>query len=225
MELVCRALLTTIALMALLVSGSAQDMHKGHGGGAQHSRFDDPEKWAKSFDDPERAKWQKPDEVIAALALKSGDKVADIGAGTGYFAMRLAPKVPQGMVYAVDLEPKMVAWLADRATKSGISNLTAVQGSVRSPNLPEAVDIVLLVNVYHHIEKRADYFKGLQKSLRPGARIAIVDFKPEAERGAPKHMRMAAAAIEKEMAAAGYRRSGSHGFLPHQNFQVFQVGK
>lgn len=222
-----RSLVSALLVGALMLSGlaHAQDMHKGHGGGAHHPRFDDPEKWAKSFDDPERAKWQKPDEVIAALALKPGDKVADIGAGTGYFAMRIAPKVSNGVVYAVDLEPKMVAWLADRAKKTGIVNLKAVQGSEASAKLPEPVDVVLLVNVYHHIDKRTAYFKGLQKSLRPGARVVIVDFRPEAEQGAPKHMRIAAATIDKEMKAAGFERTASHSFLPHQNFLVFQIAR
>lgn len=222
-----RGLVCGLLACALMLLGPAlaQDMHKGHGGGTHHPRFDNPELWAKSFDDPERAKWQKPDEVIAALGLRPGDKVADLGAGTGYFAMRVAAKVPNGIVYAVDLEPKMVAWLADRAKKTGIGNLKAVQGSETAANLPEAVDVVLLVNVYHHIEKRAAYFKALRPSLRSGGRIAIVDFRPEATQGAPKQMRIAPGVIEKEMRAAGFKRTASHSFLPHQNFLVFQAAK
>src|SRR6185436_9668589 len=87
----------------------------------QHT-FGDAEKWSKVFDDPQRDAWQKPHEVIKALALKPDAVTADIGAGTGYFAVRLAHMVPQGRVYAVDTEPDMVRHLAERAKKNGIKN-------------------------------------------------------------------------------------------------------
>lgn len=107
----------------------------------QH-RFDDPAKFAKSFDDPARDAWQMPDQVIAALGLKSGMAVADIGAGTGYFSMRLA-KSPGVSVFAVDIEPKMVAHLTQRAAAEKLGNVTAVLAGAASPNLPKPVDVVL----------------------------------------------------------------------------------
>jgi ubiquinone/menaquinone biosynthesis C-methylase UbiE len=198
---------------------SAQDMHR-HGG--HHPRFDDPNKWSKSFDDPERDKWQMPDRVIAALQLRPGDTVADVGAGTGYLAVRLARQVTDGTVFAVDLEPNMVKHLAERAKANGIANLRAVVGSEASPNLPEPVDVVVLLNVYHHLSARTDYFKRLLPSLKPGARVAIIDFRPESPAGAPKHMRLPAERIRSEMTAAGYVLAGSHDFLPRQNFLVFR---
>ncbi|MFM2129186.1 MAG: hypothetical protein RL477_732, partial [Pseudomonadota bacterium] len=181
----------------------------------------DPERWARSFDDPARDAWQKPDEVIAALSLRPTDTVADIGAGTGYFAVRIARAVPQGEVLAVDVAPRMVAYLADRARKTGIANLRAVQGGPSSPDLPVAADVVLLVDTYHHIDGRIAYFRALHAMLKPGARVAIVDFRPESLRGAPKHFRLSAEKIAAEMAQAGYRLTASHDFLPRQHFQVF----
>ncbi len=213
-----RALLIAASACALPSILSAQDMHR-HG---HHPRFDDPKKWSSSFDDPARDAWQMPDRVVAALELRPTDIVADIGAGTGYLAVRLARHLKGGTVLAVDVEPNMVKHMAERAKADGISNLRAVLGSETSPNLPESVDVAVLVNAYHHISARTDYFKRLVSSLRPGGRVAIVDFRPDAPAGAPKHMRLSADQIRSEMTAAGYVPAGSHDFLPRQNFLVFR---
>ena len=109
----------------------------------KHS-FGDAEKWSKVFDDPQRDAWQKPHEVITALALKPDAIAADIGAGTGYFAVRLAHMVPQGRVYAVDTEPDMVRHLAERAKRNGLKNLSAVRATPDDPGLPEKADLVEL---------------------------------------------------------------------------------
>ena len=220
--------LLAMCFSMLLFSGSARvhAQHKHgehrHGEHKHAPRFDNPAEWAKSFDDPERAAWQKPDEVIKTLALKPDARVADIGAGTGYFSIRLARAVPGGIVYAVDLEPKMVSWLSNRAKELSLPHMRAVQGAASTPNLPEPVDLVLLVNVFHHIGARVAYFKALVPSLKPGARIAIIDQNDKAPRGPPKHMRVTAEQIEAEMKEAGYVRAGRHDFLPYQNFLVFE---
>ena len=120
------------------------------------------------FDDPERDAWQKPHQVIQALGLKPDAVVADVGAGTGYFAVRFANMVPAGKVYAVDVEPDMVRYLAERAKKEKRPNLVAVRGEPGDPRLPEKVDLVVLVDVYHHIEGRERYFRSLAASLKPG---------------------------------------------------------
>ena len=132
-------------------------------------RFDDPERYAKSFDDPARDAWQMPDRVIAALKLAEDASVADIGAGTGYFSVRLAKVVPRGTVYAVDVEPKMLEHIRKRAAGSALTNLVAVQGDSVSPRLPKAVDLALVVDTYHHIPNRVDYFKRLATGLTPAA--------------------------------------------------------
>lgn len=214
-----------LAAMTCLFAASplaAQDMHKHHG---HHPRFDDPKKWSASFDDPERDKWQKPDRIVEALALKPTDIVADIGAGTGYMAVRFARALKGGTVLAVDIEPNMVKHMAERAKAAGIDNLRGVIGGAQSPNLPEAVDVAFLLNVYHHIDARPAYFKQLRASLKPGGRVAIVDFRPDAPAGAPKHMRISAETITEEMKAAGYKPAGSFDFLPRQSFLVFQVAE
>jgi cyclopropane fatty-acyl-phospholipid synthase-like methyltransferase len=148
----------------------------------QHS-FGDAQKWSKIFDDPQRDAWQKPHEVIQALALKPDAIVADIGAGTGYFAMRLAHMTPKGRVYAIDTEPAMVKHLAERAKREGLANVTAVTGTANDPRLPEAVDLVLLVDVYHHIAERERYFSKLASALKPRGRVAIIDFRMDSPQG------------------------------------------
>jgi ubiquinone/menaquinone biosynthesis C-methylase UbiE len=158
-----------LVLATVLVQSVAAQSPHTH----QHS-FGDAEKWAHVFDDPERDAWQKPHEVIKALALKPDAAVADIGAGTGYFAARLANMLPQGTVYAVDIEPDMVRYLGERAKREGLKNLKPIAGSAEDARLPAKVDLILLVDVYHHIEQRERYFRKLAASLKPGGRLAVI---------------------------------------------------
>lgn len=208
-----------LLLLALASSiAFAQGSHHSH----QHS-FGDAEKWAKEFDDPARDEWQKPAEVIKALGLAPDAKVADIGAGTGYFAVRLARAVPKGKVYAVDAEADMVRYLGARAKKEGLANLVPVKGDAETPNLPEPVDLVLVVDTAHHIEKRRTYFHSLRGSLTPGARVAVIDFTAESKIGPPPAARIATSKLHAELSEAGYRLMATHAFLPNQFFVVYQA--
>ena len=187
----------------------------------QHS-FADAEKWAHVFDDPQRDAWQKPHEVIAALALPPRSVVADVGAGTGYFSARLANMLKGGRVYAVDVEPAMVKHLAERAKREKLPNMQAVLGTADDARLPAKVDLVLLVDVYHHIEQRSAYFRKLRASLKPGGRVAIIDFRLDAPAGPPRAERIAPERVKEELRAAGFALASEHAFLPYQYFLVFQ---
>lgn len=188
--------------------------HHGHGHGHEVNehgyrghRFDDPAQWAKEFESAERTAWQRPDEVVASLALSPDAKIADIGAGTGYFAVRFAAVVSAGKVYAVDIEPSMVEWLAQRGKDAGLTNLVAVQGTADEPQLPEPVDVVFMCNVFHHLADPRAYFKKVAASLRPGGRVVIVDFRkdnPADAPGPPAEMRMTVQDIAAHMDAAGF---------------------
>jgi SAM-dependent methyltransferase len=208
-------LLLVCALASVATFAAAQTPHTH-----QHA-FRDAEKWAHVFDDPERDAWQKPHEVIEALALVPDARVADLGAGTGYFAARLANMLPKGRVYAVDIEPDMVRYLESRAKREGLRNVIALKGEPDDPRLPEKVDLILVVDVYHHIEARAGYFRRLRQSLRPGGRVAIIDFKLDSPAGPPRAARIASEAVIAEMKAAGYAVAAEHDFLPYQYFLVF----
>ena len=187
--------------------------------------FGGAEKWAKVFDDPERDAWQKPHEVIGALALKPDAVVADIGSGTGYFSMRFAHMVPKGRVYGVDTEPDMVKYLAERAKREGMDNVIAVAGAPGDPRLPEKADLVILVDVYHHIENRERYFSKLRDSLKPGGRVAIIDFRMDSPDGPPQAARIAPGQVMAEMKRARYALDRAHDFLPNQYFLVFRPEK
>jgi cyclopropane fatty-acyl-phospholipid synthase-like methyltransferase len=213
-----------IFLLAAIVSSAqlvtAQQHQPGKPDHMDH-KFDDPARFAKSFDDPARDAWQMPSRVVDALQLKPGMTVADVGAGTGYFSMRLA-RVPGVSVFAVDIEPKMVEYLQQRAQKERVTNLTAVLAGAAGPNLPEPADVILIVDTYHHLPNRPSYFRALRTSLKPGGRIAIVDFRKEAPDGPPAHFRFTPQQIQDEMKQAGYELQSSHDFLPRQHFLIFK---
>ena len=186
----------------------------------QHS-FEDAERWAGVFDDPKRDEWQKPHEVIQALALPPDAVVADIGAGTGYFSVRLARMLPKGRVLAADVEPQMVRHLAARAKRDELANLQAVQSDFDDARLPEKADLPLHVDVYHHIDERERYFRRLKESLKAGGRIAVVDFRMDSEVGPPPRARIAPERVKRELSAAGYTLAAEHDFLPNQYFLIF----
>jgi ubiquinone/menaquinone biosynthesis C-methylase UbiE len=188
-------------------------------GDHMHRRFDDPAQWAKSFDDPARDAWQMPDRLIADLKIKPNTSVADIGAGTGYLSMRLAKQA--GKVISADIEASMVAYLRDRAAKQGFKNVVAVQAGESSPNLPEAVDLIVLLNTYHHIPARVAYFKALARSLKKGGRLAIIDWRPEGKMGPPVQFRFTPALLTAELGQAGYKKIEQFDYLPEQNFLIF----
>jgi len=200
----------------------------GHHAGASHAQhahasFADAAAWSARFDDPARDAWQKPEQVVRHLTLSSDSRVADIGAGTGYFVMRIAPQVPVGRVYAVDIDPTMVDFAVKRAQTAGLQNVQGVVASPTAPNLPEPVDVVLLVDTYHHIEGREAYFSALAASVRPGGRLVIVDYKVDATLpGPPMAMRLSPDAVIDELRAAGWRlQTRSEGFLPRQYLLIF----
>jgi len=205
-----------VGILFIAAPAGAQSPHSHN-----HS-FADSEKWSKVFDDPKRDAWQKPHEVIRALALRPDAIVADIGSGTGYFAVRFARMVPKGKVYGVDTEPDMVKYLAERAKHEGLGNLISLKAAPGDPKLPEKADLVVLVDVFHHIERRERYFEKLRASLNPGGRVAVIDFRMDSPEGPPKTARIPPEQVRAEMKKAGYAIDREHGFLPNQYFLVFR---
>jgi len=149
-----------------------------------------------------------------ALHLQAASLVADIGAGTGYFSARVAKRVPEGKVFAADVEPDMVRYLGARAEREHLVNLTPVLARPDAANLPEPVDLILVVDTYHHIDDRTRYFAGLQSSLRPSGRLVIIDFKADSPNGPPVQHRIPPERVMRKLAAAGYALTEKFEFLP-----------
>lgn len=211
--------------MLLFAAGCAHRAHGDHGGhhgDGFHKRFEDAEAWAKVFDDPARDAWQKPDVVIAELSLPQDAKVADLGAGTGYFTVRLGRAAAKGAVFGIDVEPDMVRYLDDRAKKEGLLNVLGVLATPDDARIPEPVDLVLVVNTYHHISDRTAYFQKLLEKVKPDGRVAIIDFTKQSPRGPPKHARLTPEEVKTELTAAGLELVRTPEILPEQYFLVFK---
>ncbi len=210
------------AMLATIVSAQSPAVPASHGQADHMQHRFDPAQDAKRFDDPARDTWQMPDRVIQALAVQDGMSVADIGAGTGYFSVRLARTWSGVKVYAADIEPAMVDYLTKRAADEDLANVLPVLATETSPSLPGKMDLILVVDTYHHIGRRPEYFRNLRRSLAAGGRIAIVDFRQDAPEGPPAEFRFTPEQIQAEMKEAGFSLMESHDFLPRQHFLVFR---
>jgi ubiquinone/menaquinone biosynthesis C-methylase UbiE len=191
-----------------------------------HQRHGDPAAYIASLDDPTRDAYQKPDEVLKALALRPGEVVADVGAGSGYFTVRFARAVGDaGRVYAVDVSPEMVRHLNRRLRNAGIRNVWTVLADPDDPLLPDAsVDRFVIVDTWHHIEDQPKYLGLLRRMLKPGGQIVHIDFqKRDLPVGPPESMKIAREDLVKQMEVAGFRLAAEHGFLPYQYFLVFTL--
>lgn len=198
--------------------------HGDHGGA--HHGFRSAETLAAVLDDPARDAWQCPERVIAALELTPAMTVADVGAGTGYFAVRLARAVPEGTVIATDVEPDMVRYLNERAGLDGLTNLRATEGAEASSALAaQSVDRILVVHVWHHLVDRVACARELAAALSPGGRLYIVEFAVDGSRGPPPGMRVDPAHIIAELNAAGLVAAISPVALPDQYIVVARADR
>ncbi len=192
-----------------------------------HHRHADPAAYVAALDDPRRDAYQKPEEVMQALALRPGEAVADIGSGSGYFTLRFARAVgDSGRVFAVDVSPDMVRHLNRRLRDAGVRNVFSVLADPDDPLLPDgSVDRFVIVNTWHHIDDQAKYLALMKRMLKPGGQVVHVDFhKRELPVGPPPAMKIAREDLVKQMEGAGFALAAEHTFLPHQYFLVFTPG-
>ena len=215
------ALLFGVILLVIAPASWAQEHHQHPhsppSGAAHDHRFNDIDQAVKMFEGAERDTWQKPDEVVTQLQLRSGDVVADIGAGTGYFTRRFAVAVgPQGKAVGLDIESTMVTHINAEAQKQGLTNLSARQVPPNDPQLaPQSVDVVFICDTYHHMQERVAYARLLAQALKPGGRVVIVDFqKRPLPLGPPMEWKLAPEAVTEEFRQAGFQLSTLGGFSP-----------
>jgi ubiquinone/menaquinone biosynthesis C-methylase UbiE len=192
-----------------------QEMHRLH---------KDPQAYIGALEDPKRDAYQKPHEVLTALNLKPGEVIADIGAGSGYFTFRIAHHVgTKGKVYAVDVSPDMIRHINRRIRDTKTTNVVSVLADPDDPLLPEqSVDRFFICDVWHHVEKPANYLSMMKKILKPGGEIVMIDFhKKELPFGPPLQMKIAREDLIRQMETNAFRLAKDHTFLPYQYFLVF----
>lgn len=173
---------------------------------------------------PDRDEVQLPEQVVDSLYLLPDDVVADIGAGTGYFTLRLARRVPDGLVYAVDIQEEMLDMLEARLDEERVVNVATVLGALDDPRLhPESVDVALIVDAYHEFYYPQEMLRNIRASLVPGGRIVLVEYRAE-DPDLPIHRlhRMSEAQAIRELEANGFRHVETKDFLPKQHFLVFE---
>ena len=173
------------------------------------------------FDAPDRDEWQKPEEVFNLIGLKKGDKIVDFGAGTGYFSVRASERVGKGIVYAIDSEPEMLNYLAKRTRKAELANVEIILIDHDEFELPEPVDVVLLVNVYHHINDRVSKFSRISHWLRDGGKIVVIEARAGTPIEPPAHFLMTEEQVSSEFAEACYKLASDSKILPYQSLQIF----
>ena len=190
-----------------------------------HRLHADPAAYISALEDPARDAYQKPHEVMEALGIHAGEVIADIGAGSGYFTIRLSHHVGStGRVYAVDISPDMIRHLHQRVRDMGLLNVSPILAPADDPLLPQPVDRFLIVNVWHHIEKQGDYLALMKKHLKPGGQVVMIDFhKRELPVGPPLGMKIAREDLLRQMQAHGFQLDREHTFLPYQYFLIFRI--
>jgi SAM-dependent methyltransferase len=176
---------------------------------------------------PSREVTEQPQQVVEALDLKPTDVVADIGAGTGYFSFRISPLVPEGKVLAVDIQPEMLDIIDFLEKENNMTNVEPILGSVTDPNLPqESVDLALMVDAYHEFEYPKEMMEGIVRSLKPGGRVVLVEYRRENPLIPIKALhKMSQKQARQEMKAVGLQWLETKHFLPEQHLMVFQKPK
>ena len=199
--------------------------------GHQHERIPNVMEYLDRLESPERDRYQKPGQVIDALELKPGMSVADLGAGSGYFTRRFVEAITEtGKIYVVDVEPEALKYVEETLVHMHRPYTAEfILARPDNPKIPfQSVDLIFVCNTYHHLEDRTEYFRKIQSSLKPGARIAIVDYYQDersGDLGFPKRHLVPRETVIAELSQAGYKLLHEHLFLPKQYFLEFASGE
>lgn len=172
---------------------------------------------------PDRQREERTDLLLKALDLKPTDVVADIGAGTGFFTFLMAPNVPQGRVLAVDIQPEMIEYLNEGKTKKNLANVQPIQSTESDPKLPaNSINLAIMIDAYHEFSYPREMIQHIADALKPGGRIALVEYRAEDPSVPIKELhKMSVAQATKEMKAAGLRLLKNDGRLPQQHIMFF----
>jgi arsenite methyltransferase len=176
----------------------------------------------RHMNDPARDAWQKPKQVVERLDIKPGARVADLGAGGGYFTWYLAAAVgPQGKVYAAEIDDTALAIIEKEMKSRGVTNVVPIRAEPGDAKLPEPVDLVFSCDTYHHMENRVAYFQSLARYLKPDGKVAILDFHAEGFFSGLLGHGTTKEDVQREMESAGYRLAADYDLIDRQHFQIF----
>jgi len=186
--------------------------------------FAEVEQYIAFLDRADRAAWQKPDEVVAALTLQGNETVFDLGAGSGYFSFKLAQAVPRGKVVAGDLEPEMIRHIHHKAMVEGVTNLVPLIIKADDPQVPRQADVVFVCDVLHHVQRRDAWLKKVASEMKPGARFVLIEFKEgKLPEGPPEPVKIPKKQLVEMVSQAGLAfESERMELLPYQVFLTFR---
>jgi arsenite methyltransferase len=192
----------------------------GLGGVAAQQR--DPAEYARFLENRERVERMEVSRVVSALGLKPGQLVVDLGSGSGLFTRALARSVaPNGTAYAVDIDPALLKIVENSAKRSAIKNLTTVLAAPDDPKLPQAVDLIFICDTFHHLPDKPTYARTLYRYLKPGGRVAVIDFTSDWP-GGHDAMRYTPDDLEGWMTSAGFTRDQSFDFPKNSFFIIYK---
>jgi SAM-dependent methyltransferase len=211
---------SVLAVLALLAAPLA----------AQHARLFPPEKLGL-LEGPDRDAWQRPEQIMDALQIGENSVVADLGAGGGWFTVRLARRVTNGRVYAEDIQPQMIQAIERRVERERLQNVKTVLGTPTDPKIPEPLDAVLIVDTYHEMDQPVTLLKNIARSLKPplkagevGGLIGIVNYKTDGGGpGPPMDERVDPEQVIRDATAAGLELRKRENFLRYQYLLTFGV--
>lgn len=174
---------------------------------------------------PQRAKQENTDEIVKSMQLDPATVVADVGAGTGYYTFRISPLVPDGKVFAVEIQEELITKLNDKKKERDIKNVEVIRGDTNTTNLPaNSVDLALMVDVYHELSWPREIIRSISKSLKPGGRLVLVEYKGEDPTIGIKPLhKTTVAQLTLELASMGFKLERRVDSLPIQHFLVFRI--
>lgn len=213
-----RAVWVTVVLASVCAAMSAAPQQPR----AAHGRLFPPEKLGE-LEGPDRDEWQQPEQIMDRLLIADGSRVGDIGAGGGWFTVRLARRVgPNGRVFAEDIQRQMIESMQRRVAREGLNNVETIQGSASDPRLPSGLDAVLIVDTYPQLDDPIGLLTHVRRSLAPGGRLGIVEFKTDVLGPGPDlEERLDPSVIIRDAERAGLKLQAHEVFLRYQYLLVF----
>jgi len=185
--------------------------------------FADTQKYIDFLERGDRAIWQKPDAIIRELHLSGTEKIADVGAGSGYFTFRFAQALPEGKVYAIDIEPEMLRHIHHKALTEGVNNIEVIKSTPEDPKVPADVDLVFVCDVIHHVKNQKMWLQQLSRQMKRGAHVVVIEFKEgDLPEGPPASVKIPKKKLIALITENNFKlETEKSDFLPYQEFLIF----